>query len=1074
MPRPRRQQQTAVPATNGLSQYVKLENRLVLLAWLNSLLGFEHNRDLLADIKEADEGFDSTGRSHIYQRLISRGSKVKIASSALARYDDNIRTHLAAMNRRRPEPVTLRYFQYLAALYTEIFLDYYFNHSAELLTGLNDFVVERHAARLPGDPQDTKFEEVDIKKLAFWMATGSGKTLIMHLNYRQFLHYNNTPLDNILLVTPNEGLSDQHLEEMAASGIPAQRFDLNESGLKLAAPNTVRVIEITKLVEEKRGGGVSVPVEAFEGNNLIFVDEGHKGSGGEVWRNYRDKLGATGFSFEYSATFGQALSATRNDQLTAEYGKAIIFDYSYRYFHGDGYGKDFRVLNLTQETTEQQTELLLLGNLLSFYEQHLLFEKQIDALRPYHLERPLWVFVGSTVNAVYSEDKQKRSDVLTVARFFHHVLENKRDWVEKGLENLLEGNTGLKTDGIDIFKDKFSYLRERKITGAKVYAEILEKVLHAPGAGGLHLCDIRGSSGEIGLKAAGAQEYFGLVYIGDTSEFRKLVEADSSGIVLEEEAILSSLFDSIGKPDTNIEILIGAKKFMEGWNSWRVSSMGLLNIGKQEGSQIIQLFGRGVRLRGKQMSLKRSAALPGTHPPHIRILETLNIFAVRANYMGTFREHLEKEGVETEEVIELPLFVQTNKQFLKKGLLLPRIPENSAFNTTATLFLEPDDAVQARVDMSMKVQSIQMTAQGIAAAAGHAGGYQHIPDESFKLVDWARVYLDLLEYKENRGWNNLVIQHGAPERIIKYQTSKGTRLYSLIAEDEVIKPQSFGGRLRLQEAVTNILRSYTEHFYRHRREKWEAHAMEYRKLDESDANLAFNKQLVKEKKATYVVRVPRSQTALIASIEKLIADAKKIYKEECDNLPRIYFDRHVYLPLLLHKDDNMLSASPPTLKKSEAQFVCDLKNYWNAEQDNTLKGKEVFLLRNLSKGKGIGFFEERGFYPDFILWIIEKKFQRIVFVEPHGMIYAKPYINDEKAKLHEALPALANEIAARSRKDAQVLLDAYIVSATPYEELHTRYDDGTWDRQKFAERHILFPDDNYIKVIIEQQLGLTQ
>ncbi len=28
---------------DGLQQYVKLENRLLLLAWLNSLLGYEHN-----------------------------------------------------------------------------------------------------------------------------------------------------------------------------------------------------------------------------------------------------------------------------------------------------------------------------------------------------------------------------------------------------------------------------------------------------------------------------------------------------------------------------------------------------------------------------------------------------------------------------------------------------------------------------------------------------------------------------------------------------------------------------------------------------------------------------------------------------------------------------------------------------------------------------------------------------------------------------------------------------------------------------------------------------------------------
>lgn len=726
------------PAQNGIQQYVKLEERLVLLAWLNDLFGYQHNRDLLTDMKEAAEGFDASGCSFIYHRLIARGEKVKIPSADLARYDDNIRAYLQVMNARRPEPITLRYFQHLAALYTEVFLDRYFHRRAEMLRALNGFVEHRNAQRLAGEMRDAAFSESDLKKLAFWMATGSGKTLIMHLNYRQFLHYNDQPLDNLLLITPHEGLSEQHLAEMAASGMPARRFDLNESGLGLTAKNTVRVIEITKLVETKRGGGVSVPVEAFEGNNLIFVDEGHKGSGGEAWRKFRDALGETGFTFEYSATFGQALTAARNDQLTAEYGKAIAFDYSYRYFHGDGYGKDFRVLNLKQETVEEQTETLLLGNLLSFYEQQRVFEEQAEALRPYNLERPLWVFVGRSVlpGRKSNEDQKLSSDVLTVVRFLHHVLENKRGWALRTLKKLLAGKTGLTTpDGWDVFMGKFAYLQESGISPETAYQDICSKMLHAPASGGLHLCDMRGGAGEIGLKASGAEDYFGLIYIGDTSAFKKLVEEDAAGMTLEEDAITGSLFDGIGKPNTSIEILIGAKKFMEGWNSWRVSTMGLLNIGRQEGSQIIQLFGRGVRLRGKGFSLKRSAALGGTHPEHVSLLETLNIFAVRANYMGQFREYLEKEGVETEETVELPLFVWANQAFLRQGLVVPRVPEDRNFVVEAAIVLEPDANVQVRVDMSLKVEEIASGAAGLTTVAGRAGREQPIPDESLHLVD---------------------------------------------------------------------------------------------------------------------------------------------------------------------------------------------------------------------------------------------------------------------------------------------------------------------------------------------------
>ena len=809
-------------------QITNLEQHLVLLAWLNRQFGYEHNRDLLARMKDSDEGFDAEGRSFVYHRLISRGDAMSISPDTLAEYDDNIRNHLHAINARRSEPITLRYFQYLAALYAEVFLDGYFNHR------------------------------------------------------------------------------------------------------------------------------------------------------GETWRRYRDALGERGFTFEYSATFGQALTAARKDELTVEYGKAIVFDYSYRYFHGDGYGKDFRVLNLLDETTEEATETLLLGNLLSFYEQQCVFAEHAQALRPYHLERPLWVFVGSTVNAVYSKDRQKRSDMLTVARFLHRVLENKGGWVLSAIERLVKGESGLiAPDGQDVFVEKFAYLRAMEQPSDEIYQDILEKVFHAPAGGGLHLCAIRGVDGELGLKVSGAQSYFGLIYIGDISAFKNIVESDDAGLTLEEDALVGSLFDGINETHTKIEVLIGAKKFIEGWNSWRVSNMGLLNIGRSEGSEIIQIFGRGVRLRGKGASLKRSAALDGNHPDHIGLLETLNIFAVRANYMDQFRNYLEREGVETEAYRELPLFIRPNENLLQKGLVIPRVPDECDFATEEDIRLEPGQNVTVRVDMSLKVQALESDPTGLAGVGAHSGAEQSIPSKSLRLIDWEQAYLDLLEYKEQKSRDNLIVQPDVPRQII----ADGD-LYRLIAEDTVVRPQSIKDVDRLQEAATCILRKYVDAFYRVRRERWESEQM-------------------------------------------------------------------VYKPL-------------------------DVKDYWIAECDQSLAEVEVFLLRNLSRGAGVGFFETSGFYPDFILWIKKERKQHIVFVEPHGMIHAKAYQHDNKARLHERLPELAKGIGARSQQQ-DVTLDSYIVSVTSYHDLHKRYDDGTWDKARFADAHILFAERNeqydYIKRIFTDSIS---
>ena len=455
----------------------KLENHLTLHGWLNSHFGYTTTRDLLNDVKNAEEGFNPDGHSVVCEHLMSGVPPDSAIEEALPTYDANIKRHLSTINSRRTQPIVLRYFQYLSLLYTEIFLDWKFNKQAKFLPQLNAFVRTRNMAKPPGDAMDTPFTETDIEKLAFWMATGSGKTLIMHINYHQFRHYCQDPLDHIVLITPNEGLSEQHMRELANSDIRCERF--NVEGNRLAhSQDAVQVIEITKLVEEKTSGGVSVPVEAFEGNNLIFVDEGHKGSGGKVWRAYREALAKTGFTFEYSATFGQALAAAKNADLVDEYGKAIAFDYSYRYFYGDGYGKNFRILNVKHDDATQ-TETLLLGNLLSFYEQRRYFKQNTDAVRAYGLDSPLWAFVGSKVNAVYTEKKKSRSDVLNVIRFLHRFLKNEKAWAIHSIEKIINGDSGLSDDnGTDVFQNRLSYLKEHNETPRQIYTDILDEVFH--------------------------------------------------------------------------------------------------------------------------------------------------------------------------------------------------------------------------------------------------------------------------------------------------------------------------------------------------------------------------------------------------------------------------------------------------------------------------------------------------------------------------------------------------------------------------------------------------------------------
>jgi hypothetical protein len=156
-----------INATNHV-EYIKLEKRLVLLVWLNGLFGYGNNQELLTDVKQASEGFGPDNRSFIYYHFIGRGNKVKIPLSDLERYDDNIRNHLFAINEHRHDAITLRYFQYLALLYTELFLDIKFNNPGVLISSLNQFVQGRNSHKLAADIADEPFVGDDLDKLAFW------------------------------------------------------------------------------------------------------------------------------------------------------------------------------------------------------------------------------------------------------------------------------------------------------------------------------------------------------------------------------------------------------------------------------------------------------------------------------------------------------------------------------------------------------------------------------------------------------------------------------------------------------------------------------------------------------------------------------------------------------------------------------------------------------------------------------------------------------------------------------------------------------------------------------------------
>ena len=167
----------------------KLKDALVLNKFLLKLFGATSFDAFSKDLKDSTlEGYDENNISHFYHELITR----MYASSALKKeqlleYDQNIYSFTKTISEKQHKPITWKYFQYLSLLFTEIYLDKYFSLQSPLLDSLNAFVDEIN--NCGSGFTSSKFQLSDLNKLAFWNATGSGKTLIMHVNILQYLHY---------------------------------------------------------------------------------------------------------------------------------------------------------------------------------------------------------------------------------------------------------------------------------------------------------------------------------------------------------------------------------------------------------------------------------------------------------------------------------------------------------------------------------------------------------------------------------------------------------------------------------------------------------------------------------------------------------------------------------------------------------------------------------------------------------------------------------------------------------------------------------------------------------------------
>ena len=1090
---------------------------LVLNRWM---YGF-FKGGCLAELKhrlgeDRHEGIDEEGQTKFFHELNRNLFEVdRISADDLRRYDLHIVGHWQKITeqRNRLEDIELhmKYFQYLSLLFTEIFLDWYFSRRQALLDGLNG-EMQKYNAALGVAEHFQPYDVDELNKLAFWNATGSGKTLLLHVNILQYLHYfqnghaNQYP-DKIILLTPNEGLSRQHLDELQLSGFFSRLFDKNRSGV---LKDTVEIIDINKLGDEM--GDKTVAVEAFEGNNLVLVDEGHRGTGtaAGAWMSRRETLVRGGFSFEYSATFGQAvakgftvqkaevemmkkkakvlfettnlkkldesqkqaLTLTTEEKRRARtlatrevYAKSILFDYSYKFFYEDGYGKESLILNLKDKDFSQEdiARQYFTACLLSFYQQQYLWGANRDKLTDFNIEKPLWVFVGNTVSG---ED----SDILNVLRFFAGFLNDEAKtklWLKDLLANtarLLDGK------GRNIFHDRFTPLMA--FSADDVYSGILKFLFNADAKQRLKVVNLKNSKGELVLRV-GESEPFGLINIGDDAGLFKEAEKPENLALFDTEAddFGGSVFGTLNNKDSELHVLIGSRKFTEGWSSWRVSTMGLLNMGKGEGSQIIQLFGRGVRLKGQDYSLKRSTPAKRPKEAHLERLETLNIFGVNAGYMAAFKEYLKEEGITpTDEIIELDFETRTNlpKSKLKTLSLNDGYKDNqiNGFKRTVYPWLYEVPAEFAgkikeahiTLDLYPKLKALASQDKGGAGPEDNIRHMGKIASETMELFDFDRIYLAMQEFKQLRSWSNLRLDRA---RLMDFCLNHHD-WYTLFIPKSELGIRGFGDILKQEEILIRLLQDYTDRFYKSLKSAYEGQFYDIVTVKEDDDTLLKVYQFEIED-----TEDGEAYEKKLKQLQALVRDGKlgEASQWNAGQMVAICFDSHLYYPLFAIEGAVPLKMRPLAFDApSEIQFIRDMEAFYQSPLGQQIIGKRsLYLLRNAdNKAKGLGFALAGNFYPDYLLWLVDEETgqQCLNFIDPKGI--RQMNLTDPKLGLYKEVKVLQEKLG-----DPKLTLNAFILSGTAFGDLLN----VTCKKQELEDRNVLFMDEGgpaYLKKMFER------
>ncbi|MDQ7063970.1 MAG: DEAD/DEAH box helicase family protein [candidate division KSB1 bacterium] len=523
----------------------------------------------------------------------------------------------------------------------------------------------------PVDGQRLAFQQV-INRMNFWMATGSGKTLVLvkllEMLWR-LMRRGEVPPHDVLVLTCRDDLLQQiraHVDEFNASHpeLHLRLVDLRDHPAhkrEFPEPATGSGLTVFVYRSDNLGDAQKEKIVDFRnydngGRWFVLLDEAHKGDREDSKRQHiYSILARNGFLFNFSATFTDP-----RDLLTT------AFDFNLARFIEAGYGKHIAVMQsefapfrspkkstipVAADFTGDEKQKIVLASLMLLAHLQQAHERlQSAASQPvYH--NPLMLVLVNSVNVEQADLKVFFETLARIAR--GEVSE--RLWQEAREQLLRDGHSGAEL----VFERGRPNIDVQTLS-AIAFRDVLSRVFQAESPGSIEALVRPSNRQEIALKLKTAPRPFALIRIGDISGW---LQHELAGYEISTVMDGEAFFDQLNTRQSDIRLLMGSRSFYEGWDSNRPNVITFINIGVGADARkfLLQAIGRGVRIEPVPGQRRRLAFLPPaaaqlnlkTATPDFELLETLFLFATSRATLTQVLRHLDQEKRSTAQVTKL-------------------------------------------------------------------------------------------------------------------------------------------------------------------------------------------------------------------------------------------------------------------------------------------------------------------------------------------------------------------------------------------------------------------------------------